>query len=162
MSNIIDTFNDQDKAKRERMDEVSLFLRDCPLPKPLQLTLTSFYRKQEVKAYNFPKLLSVLPYRMRLTVILSVFQDVIANVPFLRDHSDDAPFLIEVLSRCTRTRFSTASLLRMQQAAELPEQGSAGGNESHACLFAAGTFESDIYIVHTCAPPGSHVLLSRC
>lgn len=46
---------DQDRAKRERMDEVSLFLSDCQLPKPLQLTLTSFYRKQELKAYNFPR-----------------------------------------------------------------------------------------------------------
>lgn len=177
MSLVVDKLNDQNKAKNERMDEVSLFLQDCHLPKALQLTLTSFYRRQELKSYNFPKcaappvccaaldrlllrgtqtvlrcrLLAVLPYRMRLTVILSVFQSVIERVPFLRDHVDDAPFLIEVLSRCSKTRFSASSLARMQQAAtgELEE---ACGHSHHACLYAAGTFDSEIYIVSRCVP----------
>jgi hypothetical protein len=55
MSRVVDKFNDQNKAKNERMDEVSLFLQDCNLPKPLQLTLTSFYRRQEIKSYNLVK-----------------------------------------------------------------------------------------------------------
>jgi hypothetical protein len=53
MSRVIDKFSDQNKANNARLDEVSLFLRDCHLPKSLQLTLTSFYRKQDLKAYNF-------------------------------------------------------------------------------------------------------------
>ena len=103
------------------------------------------------------RLLAVLPYRMRLTVILSVFAPVIESVPFLRDHVDDAPFLIEVLSRCSKTRFSASSVARMQQAA-------AGGLEDvcgqshHACLYAAGTFDSEIYIVSRCVSSRAHVV----
>jgi hypothetical protein len=82
---------------------------------------------------------------MRLTVILSVFKDVIDNVPFLRDRIDDAPFLIEVLSRCSKTRFSASSLERMQKASS--EVIKETGSGSHACLFAAGTFDSEIYII---------------
>lgn len=200
MNSVIDKLSDKDKAKNDRMDEVMLFLRDSAMPKVLQMTLTSFYRRQDLKSYNFPKcalvslhvpscvsadgrrsellwmltvgltaqvsvntmvrkvdalhsecrLISVLPYRMRLTVILSVFKDVIESVPFLKAHADDAPFLIEVLSRCSRTRFSAASLLRMQQVA-VDEDGEEE-TQSQACLYAAGTFDSDVFIVYRCAP----------
>ena len=59
MSLVVDKLNDQNKAKNARMDEVALFLQDCHLPKALQLTLTSFYRRQDLKSYDFPK--CVLP-----------------------------------------------------------------------------------------------------
>jgi hypothetical protein len=86
------------------------------------------------------RLLAVLPHRMRLTVIQSVFKDIIQQVPFLSEHSDDAPFLIEVLSRCSKTRFSPAPLSRSEP-----------GTHSQACLYAAGTFDSDLYVVSRCA-----------
>lgn len=55
MSRVVDKFNDQNKDKNEQMDEVSLFLQDCHLPKVLQLTLTSFYRRQEIESYDLVK-----------------------------------------------------------------------------------------------------------
>jgi hypothetical protein len=82
---------------------------------------------------------------MRLTVVLSVFNDVIDNVPFLRDHIDGAPFLIEVQSRCSKTRFSESSLERMRKASKADIRVT--GGELHACLFSAGTFDSGIYII---------------
>lgn len=90
---------------------------------------------------------------MRLTVITTVFQDVISKVPFLRDHTDDAPFIIEILSRCTQTRFSAASLLRMQKSQRLFTSSDGGDAPyvSQACLFAAGTFDSELYIINRCA-----------
>ena len=179
----------------------------CDTVMLVQLTLTSFYRRQDVKAYNFSRrvppyaclvgpaeagskhfpcctwspqctcccahfhgfvsvgmqrrtpqsadqyaqftsacrLVSMLPYKTRVHVVMTVFNDVIERVPLLRDHRDDAPFLIEILSRCTRTRFSAAALKRMRQEG-LPSEHVSTSSTS-ACLFAAGTFESDIYIV---------------
>lgn len=91
------------------------------------------------------RLVSMLPYKTRVHVVMTVFSDVITRVPLLRDHRDDAPFLIEILSRCTRTRFSAAALKRMRQEG-LPSEHISTSNMA-ACLFAEGTFENEIYIV---------------
>eukprot|EP00899_Mesostigma_viride_P019512 jgi/Mesvir1/27562/Mv07312-RA.1 len=96
-------------AFRQKMECVSAFLIDAEVPKPVQARAMSFFRQQDVKAYDRKELLMQLPFELRSDVVHSMYHHLITQSSFFADC--DSVFITEFCSRMQPLQYPKATIV---------------------------------------------------
>jgi len=115
ISSIATVFESRDLSKQaanRRIDLVSAFVRDRTMGKVLRMQVLSFFRKQQVVAYDEREFLHQMPYQIRSEVLRHCYGDIVQSVPMFQGASD--VFITEVLF-CLEPKIFVAGVMITQK-----------------------------------------------
>ncbi|KAG2501915.1 hypothetical protein HYH03_000413 [Edaphochlamys debaryana] len=114
MASIMSRLDADKVARSEQLHELSAFMRDVELPRPLARKVLEFNKKQRVKAYDRQAVLARLPFELRSKILRHLYMPTIAKVPLLQTMSEDDVFLTDLCVRLQPTHFSADTFVYMR------------------------------------------------
>ncbi|KXZ52320.1 hypothetical protein GPECTOR_10g952 [Gonium pectorale] len=114
MASIVGRLDADKVARGEQLHELSAFMKDVELPRPLARKVLGYFKKQKVRAYDRQAVLARLPFELRSKILRHLYLPTIANVPLLQSMSDDDVFLTDLCVRLQPTHFSADTFAYMR------------------------------------------------
>ncbi|KAK3260018.1 hypothetical protein CYMTET_31011 [Cymbomonas tetramitiformis] len=110
MSDVMQSANLSQRAHDTKMESVSAFIRDAELTPADTKAVLSYFRQQEVKAYDQRTLLKELPYELRYAILEHNYGNIIVKASFFDINGDnkvdDHVFVTELCTRLRRVSFT--------------------------------------------------------
>ncbi|KAG2439520.1 hypothetical protein HXX76_004873 [Chlamydomonas incerta] len=114
MASIVSRLDADKVARGEQLHELSAFMKDVELPRPLARKVLTYFKKQKVRAYDRQAVLARLPFELRAKILRHLYLPTIANVPLLQAMSEDDVFLTDLCVRLQPTHFSADTFVYMR------------------------------------------------
>ncbi|KAG2445187.1 hypothetical protein HYH02_008655 [Chlamydomonas schloesseri] len=114
MASIVSRLDADKVARGEQLHELSAFMKDVELPRPLARKVLTYFKKQKVRAYDRQAVLARLPFELRAKILRHLYLPTIANVPLLQTMSEDDVFLTDLCVRLQPTHFSADTFVYMR------------------------------------------------
>ncbi|GFR43465.1 hypothetical protein Agub_g4548 [Astrephomene gubernaculifera] len=114
MASVIGRLDADKVARGEQLHELSAFMKDVELPRPLARKVLEYSKKQKVRAYDRQAVLARLPFELRSKILRHLYMPTIAKVPLLQSMSGDDVFLTDLCVRLQPTHFSADTYVYMR------------------------------------------------
>ncbi|EFJ52746.1 hypothetical protein VOLCADRAFT_86033 [Volvox carteri f. nagariensis] len=114
MASIVSRLDADKVARGEQLHELSAFMKDVELPRPLARKVLEYNKKQKVRAYDRQAVLSRLPFELRAKILRHLYLPTVARVPLLQSMAEDDVFLTDLCVRLQPTHFSADTFVYMR------------------------------------------------
>ncbi|GAX86342.1 hypothetical protein CEUSTIGMA_g13754.t1 [Chlamydomonas eustigma] len=113
MANIVGKLDAEKSARNEQMEQVTRFLKDVDLPKPLSRKIIDFFSAsvKDVKPYDRDAVITQLPFELRSKIMQHVYLPTIKAVPVLKRFAEDELFLTDLCTRLHPYRCSAETFV---------------------------------------------------
>ncbi|MEW5314441.1 MAG: hypothetical protein WDW38_005941 [Sanguina aurantia] len=121
MASVVALFDADKAARGEQLREISEFMKDVELPRPLSRRVLSYFKEQKVKAYNRASVLKSIPFELRSIILRHLYESTLAEVPLLQGLTSDDAFLTDLCTRLLPAHYSADSFVyqRGEQSTDL-------------------------------------------
>ncbi|GLI62967.1 hypothetical protein VaNZ11_005824 [Volvox africanus] len=114
MASIVSRLDADKVARGEQLHELSAFMKDVELPRPLARKVLEYNKKQKVRAYDRQAVLARLPFELRAKILRHLYLPTVARVPLLQSMAEDDVFLTDLCVRLQPTHFSADTFVYMR------------------------------------------------
>ncbi|GLC41041.1 hypothetical protein PLESTB_000949600 [Pleodorina starrii] len=114
MASIVSRLDADKVARGEQLHELSAFMKDVELPRPLARKVLEYNKKQKVRAYDRQAVLARLPFELRSKILRHLYLPTVARVPLLQSMAEDDVFLTDLCVRLQPTHFSADTFVYMR------------------------------------------------